>query len=444
MSTLVYRITRLLQQVLVSVPIGTNLGLYWLLWTLLSGRLLLSRGAIVPALSDLGLDAAAVRRCVAALSYGRFSTGALLTNWQQALLSEGRWRAHVYEGYSPLACDLVGFFRPRLFGCVGRHYHSGAEKALPAVTLGLIGRVGSVDKSRLCLLSHLLRPQADQQSEQALLRQTLKEAANCLSAKQALVADAGFSLAQMLELGVASFVLRRDKNFTARRNYLPAYRGRGRYPEYGPIVRPLPRSYKDRFLSATPPDKACRWKVGRRTLRALVFENLVEKEAKPGAATFRCVVILDPRYKDPLVLATNLKVTAYALWCLYRDRWPIEQVPLAAKQMLGAERSFVFGQDSRVRLPELALLAGNILSYVAASSQALSCGFWDRCARPTCGRLRRQLLRLDFSDLPAPEGQIRKKASVTAHLPTGIKAHRRKKSQPTAAQLFCTAWFTGK
>jgi hypothetical protein len=248
----------------------------------------------------------------------------------------------------------------------------------------------------------------------------------------------------VLELNVARFVLRRDKNFTARRNHLRAYRGRGRYPVYGTIVRPLPRSYKNRLLAATPPDKVCRWKVGKRTIRALIFENLVEKEAKPGAASFQCVVILDPKYKDPLVLATNLKATAYAIWCLYRDRWPIEQVPLAAKQMLGAEHSFVFGNDSRVRLPELALLAGNLLSYVSASFPPVSTGFWDRCARPTCGRLRRKLLRLNFSDLPVPEGQIRKKASVSAHLPKGVKAHRRQKTQPTAEQLFHAAWFTGK
>jgi len=31
------------------------------------------------------------------------------------------------------------------------------------------------------------------------------------------------------------------------------------------------------------------------------------------------------------------------------------QVPLAAKQMLGAQRAFVFGGESRYRLPALAL-----------------------------------------------------------------------------------------
>lgn len=443
MSEIVYRISSLLEQILVSVPVGTNLGLYWLFWTLLSGRLLLTRGALVPALSDLGLREAGVRRCVAALSYGRFAIGALLSAWQQVLLSQGRWRAHRYEGYSPLACDLVGFFRPRLVGCASKHYHSQADKALPAVVLGLIGAVGSVGKSRLCLLSRLVRPPQDDTSEQALMRQTLKQAAACLGARQVLVADAGFSLSDVLEQNVARFVLRRDKNFTARRNRLPDYRGHGRPPEYGDIVRPLPRTYKNRWFAATVPDKVCRWKVGRRSVRALIFEDLVEREAKPGAPSFRCVVILDPKYKDPLVLATNLAITAYALWCLYRDRWPIEQVPLAAKQMLGAEQSYVFGVESRLRLPELALLAGNILSYGAAISQPLATGFWDRCARPTCGRLRRTLLRLDFSELPVPEGRIRKKASVTGHLKTGTAAHRRQRGEHLLPRRLARTAFTG-
>jgi hypothetical protein len=110
-----------------------------------------------------------------------------------------------------------------------------------------------------------------------------------------------------------------------------------------------------------------------------------------------------------------------------RQSFTRQQVPLAAKQMVGAHRAFVFGGESRYRLPELALLAGNILSYVAATSAAVATGFWDRCCRPTCGRLRRVLLRVDFCEIPVPAGELRKKASVTAHLPKGVQGHRRQK-----------------
>jgi hypothetical protein len=62
-------------------------------------------------------------------------------------------------------------------------------------------------------------------------------------------------------------------------------------------------------------------------LQAQVWDNLGLSTAKPGAPTFRCAVIHDPRYQEPLVLVTNLSVSAAALWRLYRDRWPIAQVP---------------------------------------------------------------------------------------------------------------------
>ena len=95
--------------------------------------------------------------------------------------------------------------------------------------------------------------------------------------------------------------------------------------------------------------------------------------------------------------------------------------------MLGAHRAFVFGEESRHRLPALALVAGNVLAYVAATAAAVATGLWDRHGRPTCGRLRRVLLRVDFSEVPVPAGELRKKASVTAHLPKGVQGHRRRK-----------------
>lgn len=430
MSTIVYRIVALLSHLLLAVPVGTNLGLLHLLLALLSGRFLQSRGAVFPALAQMGLPAEAVRRAGAALAYGRFDIAALLSAWQRLVRTEGVWQAHTYEGIRPLACDLVGFFRPRLVGCAGQHYQSQADKALPAVVLALVAEVGSVGKQRLALPRLLLRQEPTETTEAALEKRLLQQAGQDLAADEALIVDAGFALADLLELGVARCVVRLKSNSAARRNRLPAYKGHGRPPLYGEPVRPLPRKRQGACRAATPPDRVARWKVGGRVITAHLFDNLVLSEAKPGAPAFRIVVIFDPRYPKPLVLATNLMVSAYALWCLYRDRWPIEQLPLAAKQMLGAERAFVFGQESRHRLPELALLAGNLLSYLAATSQPVATGFWDRACRPTCGRLRRALSRMDYSVLPLLAGPVRKKESPTAHLPKGVKAHRRQKAEP--------------
>ena len=427
MSTIVYRISVLLGAILADVPVGTNLGLFWLLWALISGRFLLSRGAVFPALADGGLPADAVRRSGAALAYGRWAIQPLVRAWQQVVQQAGRWRAHTYEGFRPVACDLLGFFRPQLTGCVGKHDQSGAEKALPAIVLAVVAAVGSVGDVRLPLLRLLLRADPDNGSEAELQRRAVTQAGAALQPDEVLVVDAGFGVAELLTARVPRFVARVARNFTARRNILPAYHGRGRRPASGELVRPLPRPYKGQTIAATPWDAAAKWGVAGRIVRAYVWNHLVLSTAKPGAAALRCMVIQDPRYRQPLVLATNLPVSAYAVWCLSRDRWPIEPVPLAAKQMIGAHRAFVFGAESRYRLPELALLAGNILAYVAATTAGVATGFWDRHCRPTCGRLRRVLVRGHFSEIPVPAGALRKKASVTGHLPKGVQGHRRRK-----------------
>ena len=428
MSTLFYRIQTLLAKILVHVPIGTNLGLYHLFLTLLSGRLLTSRGALFPALSDFGLQPAAVRRAEAALCYGRFQLDTLVEDWNKTVRKEALFQAHRFEGVEPVACDMSGYFRPQFQEALGKHYHSLADKALPAVSVGIIGAVGSVHTMRFALPLAIVTQPAEDLSEKTLKKRTIARARGVLKPGQAGIFDAGFEPEELLEAGITDFVVRGATNFTARRNYLPEYKGVGAHPKYGEIVRPLARTYKEKEIAATPCDDTARWKVGKRFVKALIFNDLVPLERMPGGRSLRCIVVVDPKYKHPLVLVTTLNLTAYALWCLYLDRWPIEQIPLCAKQMLGAVRSFVFGKESRVRLPVISLLAGSLLTYVAASSPAVATGFWDRCVRPTCGRLRRVLCSLHFSDLPPLAGQIRKKESVTEHLPKGILGHRRQKA----------------
>ena len=47
-----------------------------------------------------------------------------------------------------------------------------------------------------------------------------------------------------------------------------------------------------------------------------------------------------------------LQLSGHTLWRLYQARWPIEQVPLVAKQTLGGARQFVYAPESCQRLPE--------------------------------------------------------------------------------------------
>jgi hypothetical protein len=228
-------------------------------------------------------------------------------------------------------------------------------------------------------------------------------------------------------------VVRAAKNATLRRAVPPPYGGRGRPPTRGALVRPLLRSYKGRPLPATPPDRAETWQEDGCLLRAEVWNGLVRPDADADAPTFAVVALHDPRHREPLLLATPLALPARAVRDLYRDRWPVEQLPLAAKQMLGASRQFVSAPETCQRLPELALLVGAVLSYVAATASAVPTGFWDRCPQPTPGRRRRLRARTPFPrDFPLP-ARVREKAVVTAHLSTGFWGQRRAKATAAPA-----------
>lgn len=425
MSAPVYRITSLLSTLLRHVPLGTNLALFHLLWTLLSGRLLATRGALVPALADAGLSPDAARRAWAALAYGRWHLAALVDTFHEQALAQGRWNPHRHAGYRPVACDLVGFFRPRLHHCPTTHFSPVAGKALPAIPLGIAVRVGEVDGKRVPLLCLIRRADAQETSESQLQRQFVTQMAGLLAADELLVCDRGFPPSQLQEAQVPRWLVRVAKNFTARRAFLPEYSGRGRPPTRGEIVRPLPRRYKDRVLAATPPDRVEMWREEGRILRAHLWNGLVLADGKPGDPTFRCLVLFDARYREPWVLVSPQELSGAASRALYSDRWAVEQVPLAAKQMLGAGRQFVFADESRQRLPELALFAGALLIYVAATEPAASTGYWDRRPQATAGRLRRVLAQAPIPEPIAPEGEMRKKASPTAHLPKGVLGHRR-------------------
>jgi hypothetical protein len=402
---------------------------------LLSGALHASRGALFPALQAIGLKEAEVRRTWSAFRYGAWSIVTMLRTWQMHVEGQGDWQAHQYAGYYVKAVDLTAYWRPTLKGIETKHYNSRADKALPAVVLGMVGRVGSVGEQRLALLTDLVRSDPEDPSEAALQTRLLQRVALGLADDEMPIFDAGFRISELHAVDLPRFVVRLAKNFTARRNDLPAYSGQGRPPEYGLRVRPLPRTYDGKQIAATSPDRVTTWQQSGLEFRAEFWDNLVLPDAKPDLdnLTFFVAAIYHPCFEQPWLLACPLKLSGQALRGLYHDRWPIEQLPLSAKHMVGAHRQFVFAPESCQRLPELSLLAGSILTYLAAALPPIPTGFWDRNPKRTPGRLRRLLARTPFSDLTTPwSGRIRKKASVTHHLPKGILGHRRTKQTAPA------------
>ena len=410
------------------LPVGTNLALLQFLWMLVSGALLPQRGALFPALQATGLSEQATRRAWAAFRRGAWQTAVILRMWQEQIEGLPGWQVHRHEGYRAITVDVTAFWRPALRNCPSKHYHPAANRALPAVIFGVIGEVGQIGGQRLACPLAFERVHPKDPSESRLWQELLRWAHRRLTPEDVAVMDAGVKLADVHAAGLEYYLLRLATNFTARRNQPLPYGGKGRKPVYGEKIRPLKRGYNGKTIAASSPDRAETWTEDGVAMRAEIWEDLILPGVIPApqATTFRVYAIYDPAYTTPWLLATPLDLKAATVKAMYQDRWPVEQVPLSAKQMIGAHRQFVHADESIQRLPELALLAGSILSYLAATAPLAPTGFWDRQPKRTPGRFRRMLMGKPFPQTyPLPD-QLRKKASVTSHLPKGSLAPRRK------------------
>lgn len=423
----------------IELPIGTNLGLLRVLWALVSGQLLGTRGALIPALANIGLSDTEVRQAWSAFAKGRWETHRLVKNWAEQVRQEGHWESSQYGGYRVKALDLMGFFRPCLQHCPTTHYDAAAGKALKAIPLGIVGDVGRIGAHRFTLPSALVRAAVDPPREAVLEDELVRIAVQQMATDEALTADRGFKPVTFVKAGCKRIVLRRPKNFTARRRTVPAYGGRGRKPSRPEMVRPLPRTYRGKTIAATPPDRVETWSDPQSDVivTAQVWSDVVlPDQPKDWDAETRqlikdtpwtIVLIFHPDFPHPMLLIMTLALSAQQAHAFYLDRWGIEHPPLVAKQILGAARQFVFAAEARQRLPELSVLAGSVLSYVAACEVAIPTGFWDRAPQSTPGRLRRLLTQVHFpADFPLP-ARLRAKRSRTDHLPKGVLAHRRTK-----------------
>ena len=434
MSIAIIRTIQVLEEIVQVLPVGTNLALLHLMWAMLNGSFLRSRGAVHGALVESGFTPGQVRRSWSALRYGVWSITELVGRWRAIVLREGRWQPREYDGYRPLAVDITAFWRPKLQGWAGKFFYRLANRAIKGVGYGVITQVGQVDGQRVPLLKRIIRVKRSEMSEADLKADILRQASTYLDEKEVWIHDAGVGLADVQTANIARYVIRQAVNVTGRRNYLPPAKGRGRPAQYGEKVRPLPRERLEHLIAATSPDVSTQFQFQGRTIQVQGWQELVRADQKVADATqtFTIWTFSDPLYKKPMVLGTNLAASAETVFRLYLDRWPVEQPPLVAKQMLGLHRQFVFAPVSVLRLPELALLVGNILTYLAAVLPAMPTGFWDRQPKRTSGRLRRVLAKSVFPNEYPFADRLREKQSVTAHLPKGILAHRRRKRRQTA------------
>ena len=230
MLTAVEHTVHAISAVVQTVPMGTNIALVRILWVMMSGAFLQSRGAFFSALAGQGFTAQEVRRSWAALRSGAWDSNELLENWQLFVASENQWHVRRHEGYQVVSVDMTGFWRPRLKGWLGKHFHSLAQRALPAIVFGVLVVAGEVSDKRTPLLRRIVRckPQVDKGTFRL---QLLQEAKKHVLPDQVIVIDAEFEIAELQAAHLERYVVRLATNCTGRRNQLPALQGQRLSPQ---------------------------------------------------------------------------------------------------------------------------------------------------------------------------------------------------------------------
>ncbi|MEM7134883.1 MAG: hypothetical protein AAF702_51975 [Chloroflexota bacterium] len=162
------------ERVVQDVAVGTNLGLAHMMWALMNGSFLGSRGAIFPALQASGFTEEESRQSWSGMRYGSWESEDLLKPLGEYTQERGEWEVHKYEGYEPVAVDWTTFWRPKLEGWPGHYYHGFSGKAEKGVGFGLIGKVGQIGEQRIGLLEKIVRADQDEEmSAKALKEATL-------------------------------------------------------------------------------------------------------------------------------------------------------------------------------------------------------------------------------------------------------------------------------
>ena len=444
-----YQVQAAIEQMVTTLPKGTDLGLCDVISAMYSGYFIESGGGIMPAveqyLSAYVMDererAARSRRAAKAITYGQYNLAELMDELKKIVAADGRWEATMVQGYRLKPVDMTGYKRARVKKLKSKSYDSQVGRAVPAVPFGIMGTTGQVGGQRVAILDMLICGEITENNPSGEMGTVYKQVAKRLTETDLALLDAGFSLVDACVSGINNCVVRLAKNCTFGKTpgkIPPQTSERGRKPSrhQAEIVRPVARPHGDKVLSASKPEQTetvvndVGQEIKIESWSGLYFlERHLDRVAdealkrKLRQQPLKVVVIHHPDYTDPLVLGTPvLELTAESLLAIYPERWPIEGIPQTGKYLLsgGGGRHYVHHPTAIKRLPALTMIFGSLLKYLAAIAPPFRSGFWDRIVKPTYGRLVKHLKKVG---LPL-SSQLSKKASVTAHLPLGYDAIR--------------------
>jgi hypothetical protein len=449
-----YRIQQIIEQMVSSLPKGTDQGLCDVISAMYSGYFVESGGGVMPAVDQyLSLQITDEKECEArsrraskAVTYGQYNLAELIEEAKRIVAENGQWKPTLIQGYKMKPVDMTSYKRANVKSLKSKSYDSKAGRAVSATPFGMMGTTGRVGEQRVAILDMLLCGDISKNNPSNEMGKMYKQVAKHLGEEELAILDAGFLLIDAVINGIDQCVVRLPSNCTFGKTVgkIPAKTSeKGRTPSrhQAEIVRPLARQHGGKILPATKPDeivtvideeqREVKVKVWHRVyflerhLDRIKNDDKLKKKIRKQA--LKVVAIYHPDYENPLLLGTPLlALTPKSLMEIYPERWPIEGIPQTGKYLLsgGGGRHYVHHPNAMVRLPALSMIFGSLFKYIAAISPPIRSGFWDRVVKPTYGRLLKHLKKVG---LPL-SGQLSKKASVTAHLPVGYEAIRLSKA----------------
>jgi hypothetical protein len=442
------RILSLIEQMMGVVPKGTALGLCDLISAMLSGYFIESGGAVMPAVEAFlrqavegeGERAARSRRAAKALTYGSYNLKELIGKLRGIVEEEGIWEPIIVQGYRVAPVDGTAYRRVAVKKLESKAYFSDTNRAVPAVSIGMIATVGEVKGQRVALLKDVVVTNVKTNDSVADKKELYRLVEKYLEEDEISVFDAGFKLVEAAQAGIKQCVVRLATNCTFGKTpgEIPeriSEKGRPPTRRRAEIVRPLERVHGENTIPADPAGEICTIadEAGQE-MEVHIWNEVyfLERHLKKVAASkkeelrqmpIKVMAIYHPAYDKPLLIGTFvLSLEAVAGYKIYGLRWPVEGLPQTGKYILsgGGGTHYVHHPTAMQRLPALSLIFGSLLKYVAATLPPFRTGFWDRKLKPTYGRLLRHLKKVGIS----LSEQLFKKASVTAHLPVGYEAIR--------------------
>lgn len=279
MTTASQKMIQAIEKVVKQVGVGTNRNIFNLLWAMVTGAFLSSRGTVHLALKLSGCTDAEIRRASNALRTGKWQIGELISNWREYVEQGEKWQLKTYEGWHVMAADAVVFPRPKLKSWVGKLYRGTFGKAVKAVGIGVITDIGHYSGERVPLVRKLVRSQNSEESGKQLNQDMLKAVARSMGSNSVVVHDAGATIKDIRTAKIKNFVLRFSGNCVVRRSILPENPHGNR--QYGDEIRPLARTRKGVLIESTNDhDFETSFEWEGRIIRAICWRDVVGRGDK--------------------------------------------------------------------------------------------------------------------------------------------------------------------